>query len=106
MPEPLAVRHNWSVFVPLAVGLLTVLISAGFQTSQLVHDKGNLKKVYANQETPLQAAQKMRTQMDAITSGMAKLASQGNANAKEITQALAAHGFTINPNAKTPAPPQ
>ena len=38
--------------------------------------------------------------------GTAKLAAQDNANAKSFLQALAARGITIDPNAKTPAPPQ
>jgi hypothetical protein len=106
MPESLATEHNRSLFAPLAVGLLTMLIWAGFQTVQLVHEQGKLKQVYANQETPLQAAQKMRTKMDVIASGTLKLAIQGNANAKVIIQSLANRGITIDPDAKTPAPPR
>lgn len=106
MPESLASEHKRSVLVPLAVGLLAMLIWAGFQTSQLVRERGNLKQVYASQETPLQTAQKMRTQMDVIASGTAKLAGQGNASAKVMMQALAARGITIDIDAHTPAPPQ
>lgn len=83
-----------------------MLILAGFQTIQLVSEHGNLNQVYANQENPLQSAQKIRTQMDVIASGTVKLAGQGNANAKVIIQALAARGITIDPNAKTSAPPR
>lgn len=106
MPESLASERNRSVFVPLAVGLLAMLIWAGFQTSQMVRERSNLKQVYANQDAPLQATLKMRTQMDVIASGTVKLANQGNANAKMIIQALADRGITIDPDAKTPVPPR
>lgn len=106
MSEPLTSDRNCSVFAPLAVGMLAMLIWAGFQTSQMVRERGRLKQVYASQKTPLQAAQKMRTQMDVIASGTLKLASQGNANAKMIIQALADRGITIDPKVKTQAPPR
>lgn len=106
MSESLASERNLSVFVPLAVGLLAMLIWVVFQASQMVRERGNLKQVYANQEEPLQAAQKMRTQMDVIASGTVKLAREGNANAKMIIQALADRGITIDPDAKTPVPPR
>lgn len=83
-----------------------MLIWIGFQASQMVREQGNLKQVYANQNAPLQAAQKKRTQMDVIASGTVKLAHQGNANAQMIIQALADRGITIDPDAKTPAPPR
>jgi hypothetical protein len=105
MPESLTTEYKWSLFAPLAVGLLTMLIWAGFQTVQLVNERGKLKQVYANQDTPLQTAQKIRTQMDTIAASTLKLADQGNANAKVIIQALAKRGITVDPNAKTPAPP-
>lgn len=105
MSNSLASECNRSVFVPLALSLLAMLIWAGFQTSQMVRERGNLKQVYANQETPLQAAYKVRKQMDVIGSGILKLASQGNDNAKMIIRALAARGISIDSDAKSPAPP-
>jgi hypothetical protein len=83
-----------------------MLIWAGSQTIQMIREHSNLNQVYANQEPSLQAAQKIRKQMDVIASGTAKLAGQGNANAKIIVQALAARGITIDTNAHTPTPPQ
>lgn len=106
MSDPLASACNRNVFVPLAVGLLAMLIWVGFQASQMVREQDNLKQVYANQDSSLQAAQKMRTQMDVIAAGTVKLANQGNANAKMIIQALAERGITIDPDAKSPVPPQ
>ncbi len=105
MSEVSSERNN-SVFIPLFLGLLALVIWTGFQTSQLVREHSNLKQVYTSQETPLQTAFKMRTQMDAIASGTAKLAAKDNPNAKLIIQALAARGVTISQDAQTPAPPQ
>ncbi|MBI2802259.1 MAG: hypothetical protein HYX63_18590 [Gammaproteobacteria bacterium] len=100
-------EQNRSVFVPLALGLLAMVIWSGFQTSQLARERDNLKQTHLGQETPLQTAFKMRAQLDAIASGTAKLAAKGNSNANSIVQALAERGVTINSDdAKTPTPPQ
>ncbi len=106
MPESRASENNRSVFIPLAIGLVAVLVWIGFQTIQLAREHINLRQVYGSQESPLQTAQKMRTQMDAIASGTAKLAAKGNADAKMIMDALSARGITIDPDAHTPPPPQ
>lgn len=105
MPESPDTEHNRSLIVPLAVELSAMLIWAGFQTVQLLHDRGKLKEAYTNQGAPLQTAQTIRTQMDAIAAGTLKLANQGNANAKLIIQALAERGINVDPNVKTPVPP-
>lgn len=106
MSESHTTEHNRSLLVPVAVGLLAFLIWAVFQTIQLMHDRGNLKQAYDKQETPLQSAYKMRSQMDKISAGTLKLAGQGNDSAKLMVQALAERGITIDPDAKTPALPR
>ncbi len=105
MSESQTSERPLSVFVPLAVGLLAMLIWAGFQTIQMVRERGNMKQVYANQEAPLQAAYKVRKQIDAIAAGMLKLANQGNDNAKMIIKALASRGISIDPDTKSSVPP-
>lgn len=88
-----------SLFVPLLLMLITLVLWFGFQTYQLVKERTNLKTLQANQETMFNNAQKMRAQLDAIAAGTARLAQQGNANAAQVVAALKAKGITINPNA-------
>ena len=88
-----------SLFVPLFLILVTLVLWFGFQTYQLVKERGNLKTLQANQEKMLNNAQKMRAQLDAIAAGTARLAQQGNANAAQVVNALKAKGISINPKA-------
>jgi hypothetical protein len=88
-----------SLFLPLFLALITLVLWFGFQTSQLVKARTNLKTLQANQETMFNNAQKMRAQLDAIAAGTARLAERGNANAAQVVNALKAKGITINPNA-------
>jgi len=88
-----------SLFVPLFLILVTLVLWFGFQTYQLVKERGNLKTLQTNQETMFNNAQKMRAQLDAIAAGTARLAQQGNANAAQVVNALKAKGISINPNA-------
>jgi regulatory protein YycI of two-component signal transduction system YycFG len=88
-----------TLFVPLFLILVTLVLWFGFQTYQLVKERGNLKTLRTNQETMFNNAQKMRAQLDAIAAGTARLAQQGNANAAQVVNALKAKGITINPNA-------
>ena len=91
--------YRSGLFLPLLLILITLVSWFGFQTYQLVRERGNLKTLQANQETMLTNAQKMRAQLDAIAAGTARLAQQGNANAAQIVNALKAKGISINPNA-------
>ena len=91
--------EGYSPVVPLLLGLLTLVIWFGFQASQLLQERDNLKTLAANQATLYANAQKMRGQMDAIAAGTARLARAGNPNARQIVDALKARGITINSDA-------
>jgi regulatory protein YycI of two-component signal transduction system YycFG len=91
-------RHN-SLFLILLMMLITLVLWFGFQTYQLVKERGNLQVLQANQETMLTNAQKMRAQLDSIAAGTARLAAQGNVNAAQVVNALKDKGITINPSA-------
>lgn len=92
-------QDHRSVFVPLVILSSALVIWFGFQTSQLITERKNLNTLQKNQEGLYQNAQKMRSQLDAIAAGTARLAQQGNPNAGQIVNALRARGITINPNA-------
>jgi hypothetical protein len=87
------------LFLPMLLVMVTLVVWFGFQTYQLVIERGNLKTLQANQDVMFSNAQKMRAQLDAIAAGTARLAQQGNVNAAQVVNALRAKGITINPNA-------
>lgn len=97
--------RRYSLFPPLLLALVTLVLWFGFQTSQLLTERDNLKSLRTNQDAIYGNAQKMRAQLDAIAAGTARLAQQGNANAAQVVNALRARGITINPDAQKTAQP-
>lgn len=81
-----------------AVCLVVVAFAlwTGFQTTQLLREHGTLQAIRASQETAVQEAAKLRTQLDSIARGTQELANQGNQNAKTIVAELQKRGITIN----------
>ena len=74
-----------------------------FQTVQLVRERNHLTELKANQESALQEASKVKTQIEAITLDTAKLAAAGNPGAKRIVAEFKRRGFKVN-GASDPAP--
>lgn len=91
------------LLLPVALVVLASVVWTGFQTIQLVRERETLRTIRTNQETPVQEATKLRTQLDAIARGTAELANQGNPNAKTIISELQKRGITVNLN-NPPAP--
>ena len=92
-------------WLPLALLTAAFLVLTGYQTFQLVRERGKLRTVRANQEAPFQQAQRVRAQLDSIARSTLELAKQGNSGAAVIVEQLARRGITINPNAPPPAAP-
>ena len=93
-----------SLFAPVLLTLLTLVLWFGFQGIQLLKEQDNLKTLRANQDAIYGNAQKMQAQLDALAAGTARLAQQGNPNATQIVNALRARGITINPDAQKGSP--
>ncbi|HNQ05098.1 MAG TPA: hypothetical protein PKH69_10860 [Thiobacillaceae bacterium] len=93
-PEP-----AYGILLPILLGLLALVVWFGFQTSQLLKERDSLVTLRANQESMYTNARKMRAQLDALAAGTARLAQQGNANARKVVDALQAQGIRINPDA-------
>ena len=85
----------------IAAAFLILLI---FQTVTLVSDRMALTNALAVQENNLQQSVKARQQIDAIATGIAKLAEEGDASAKAIIDDLRRQGVglrnTQNPTAQ------
>lgn len=96
---PSSSEQRRGVMLPMLLGLLALVLWFGFQTTQLIQERGAIDTRKANQEKIYANAQKMRAQLDAIAAGTSRLAQQGNTHAQQIVMALRARGISINPNA-------
>ncbi len=79
----------------LILTIVSLLVWFGFQTVQLVVERGNLSLVKGNFEAPMQESQKVRAQLEALITKTAELAKQGNANAKAVIEELEKRGIPI-----------
>lgn len=88
-------RNAYSVFPPLAIGLGSFLILLLLQSAQLLRESHGLAEAKERQATPMEEAQKMRAQLDAVASGLQRLAEAGNANAQRLVDELKQRGVRI-----------
>jgi hypothetical protein len=84
----------------LAIGFLTAI---GFQTMQLMRDRGNLANVYAGQQNAVEQTLRLRNSVDAFAGETATLAQQGDGPAKQVVETLRSQNITIRPPAAAPA---
>ncbi|MBI2989072.1 MAG: hypothetical protein HYY45_20100 [Deltaproteobacteria bacterium] len=97
-PEPAERRAS---SLPLILTVVSLLVWFGFQTVQLVLERGNLILLKGNLEAPMQESQKVRAQLETLITKTADLASQGNVSAKTVVEELEKRGIPI----KAAAPP-
>jgi hypothetical protein len=87
---------------PIPLGLLlaamTIVIATGFSMLQSFDDRATLRLAMTNLDGPLQQGQRVKAQIETIAKSVARLADQGNPNAREVVDALRRQGITINPN--------
>ena len=93
-----------SVFVPALLMAIALVGWLAFQGVQLVFEKQQLGLAQANSEVQEQAAIKLRAALDAVATSTAKLATDGNSNARVIVEELRKRGVTINPAGATKPP--
>ena len=89
----------FSPFVPMLLIALAIVVWLAFQSLQLVLEQRQLTLAQANQESQFQAATKLRAALDGVATATAKLATDGNANARVVVDELRKRGVTIRPNA-------
>ena len=94
---PSAVPPAKSLFVPAALFALAFVGWLAFQTVQLVGERQALASARANLDPMELSATKLRAALDALATATAKLATDGNANARVIVEELRKRGVTINP---------
>lgn len=92
--------------VPLIITLAALTIYFGFQTLQLIAERGSLGQVKSNQEAAIQEAQRVQTQFKNLVSKTGELAAQGHAGAKMVMEELQKRGLGLAPEAAPPAEPK
>ncbi len=80
---------------PLILISLTLLVMALSHTFQLMQERRTLQNLIGDQDGAVAESRKIRQQLDSIASGTAKLAAQGNPNARQIVQQLEQRGIRI-----------
>lgn len=91
-------RHVYSPFIPDVVLATAFVAWLGFQCWQLVAEHRQLNQARAQLEAAFESSTKLRASLDGIAAATAKLAEQGNANARVIVDELRRRGVTINPD--------
>jgi hypothetical protein len=83
--------------VELAVALVAValLLLTAFETARLVTEHAALSSVRASQEPGLAEIAKVRAQLDALAGGTARLAADGNVNARAVVAEMQRQGITL-----------
>lgn len=94
-----------SLFIPFLLLTLAVGCWFGFQTSQLLKERDNMRATLVAQEKAVQDSKKLRDALDAVARDTVQLADGGNENAKLIVDELRKRGVTINPSAPPPTAP-
>ena len=105
--EQVAAETTWSN-LPFIITLAALTIYFGFQTAQLLSERGNLAQVKSNQEAAIQEAQKVQTQFRNLVTKTSQLAAQGHAGAKMVMEELQKRGVGFASEPATPettAPP-
>lgn len=92
-----------NLFVPILLLALSVSSWSAFQMLQLLRERQQLEAVKVGLGPQELAATKLRTALDQVATATARLAGEGNGNARLIVEQLRARGVTINsPAASAP----
>lgn len=89
-----------SAFLPLLLVASAMVALLLFQTLQLYRDRSSLAEVRAAQQPAYREAQRLQEQLEGVAAATAKLADEGNQNARLIIDALRSRGITIDPDAR------
>ncbi len=96
-------RGGNSIFLPALILLLALVGWFSFQAFQLYEERSALQESRFAQEQSVQTATKLRASLDTMARETARLAQQGNPNARLLVEELRKRGVTINASAENPA---
>jgi len=84
-----------SVLPAIAMLVAGVFILTGFLLYQAIAERSALLITLGAQEQPLRQVQQLKVQLDAVATGTAKLAEQGDKGAKEVIDWLKSQGVSV-----------
>jgi hypothetical protein len=90
--------------LPFIITLVALLLYFGFQTVQLIVERGNLSMMKSSQDSALQEAQKVQEQFKNLVSKTNQLADQGHAGARMVMEGLQRQGLGAPPAPESKAP--
>jgi hypothetical protein len=93
--EPSDRRRAFSPFLPLLLLALSLVSWFGFQGVQLALEQRQLQQAHTSLDAQYDAATKLRSALDAVATATAKLAGDGNSNARVVVEELRKRGITI-----------
>ena len=82
--------------VQLTLMALALFLMLGLQTVVLILDRASLMNLGTQQDPTVQQSLKVRQQLDSVARGIARLAEEGDVNAKAIIDDLRRQGITVN----------
>jgi hypothetical protein len=88
-------RKAFSSFLPTLLIALSLLSWLAFQGVQLGLEQRRLQLAQASLDAQYDAATKLRSALDSLATATAKLAADGNANARAVVEELRKRGVTI-----------
>jgi len=95
--EETVVTANSVSNVPFIITLVALLLYFGFQTLQLIVERGNLGVMKSSQDVALQEAQKVQEQFKTLLTKTNQLAEQGHAGARMVMEGLQRQGLGAPP---------
>ena len=98
---PAVPRLGGRLLALLAVVILTQLMQGVHEVVRLTGQREDMQLMHASQDRALEEVKKARAQLEALAGGTARLAEQGNPNARALVEKLKAQGITL----KAPASP-
>jgi|GEM_PF-1208022 hypothetical protein len=87
------------VLFPVSLVAFVLFIMLAFQMTQIMRDREAMHQAKAQQDKPIEDAQKVQTQLSALALGTKKLADKGDKDAKGIIDRMSKLGITVNENA-------
>ncbi len=102
--ESIPQAKDAGVFVPMLLLALAVVGGIGVQTLLLARENQQLALARTGLQAQEQVAVKLRAALDALATSTAKLAADGNVNARKVVDDLRSRGITIDPKGTTKPP--
>jgi len=84
------------LLLPVTLVAFVIFMMVAFQFTQILQDRGAMQQAKAQQQKPLEDAQRIDAQLNALAVGTLKLSQKGDKNAKAIIDRMKKLGITVS----------